>query len=214
MFLIGMEALSYLIGRAIEGGFLSSCSICGRNGEGMVISYLLHADDTILFCGVNQDQMRYLSWLLMWFEAISGLRINLNKSEIIPVGRITDVDVLALELGCKVRPLPSSYLGHPLGAPHNSIAVWDGFEERLTKKLTLWKRQYISKGGRLTLIRSTLSCLPVYLMSLFRLPIRVGLRLEQIQRDFLWGGGNVDKKRHLVKWSTVCSNKRNGGLGV
>ena len=65
---------------------------------------MLYADDTILFCGANQDQMMYLSWLLMWFQAILGLRINLNKSEIIPVGRITDVDALALELGCKVGP--------------------------------------------------------------------------------------------------------------
>ena len=46
-----MEALSYLICRAVEEGFLSSCSICGINGEGMVISHLLYADDTILFCG-------------------------------------------------------------------------------------------------------------------------------------------------------------------
>ena len=49
----------------------------------------------------------------MWFEAISGLRINLNKSEIIPMGRIIDVDVLALELGCKVGALPSSYWDSP-----------------------------------------------------------------------------------------------------
>ena len=185
LFVIEMDALSYLIGRVVEGGFLSGCSICGRNGERMVISHMLYVDDTIIFCGANQDQMMYLSWLLMWFEAISGLRINLNKSEIIPVGRITYVDVLDLELGCKVGALPSSYLGLPLGAPHNSVAVWDGIEERFRKRLVLWKRQYISKGGRLTLIRSTLSCLPVYFMSLFCLPRRVRLRLEQIQRDFL-----------------------------
>ena len=132
-----MEALSYLIDRAIAGNFLSGRSICGKNGDGTIISHLLYADDTILFCGANQDQMMYLSWLLMWFEANSGLRINLNKSEIIPMGRTTDVDVLALELGCKVGALPSSYLGLPLGAPHNSVAVWDGIEERFRKRLTL-----------------------------------------------------------------------------
>ena len=132
----------------------------------------------------------------MWFEAISRLRINLNKSEIIPEGRITDVDVLAMELGCKVGALPSSNLGLPLGAPHNSVTVWDGIEERFKKRLALWKRQYISKGGRITLIRSAFSCLPIYFMSL------------------LWGEGKMDKKPHLVKWSTICTNKRDGGLGV
>ena len=74
------------------------------------------------------------------------------------------MDSLALELGCKVGALPSSYLGLPLGAPHNSVTVWDGIEERFRKRLVLWKRQYISKGGRITLIRSTLSSLPIYFL--------------------------------------------------
>ena len=65
----------------------------------------------------------------MWFEAISGLSINLNKSEILSVGRVENVQVLASELGCKVGSLPSIYLGLPLGAPHKSVAVWDGVEE-------------------------------------------------------------------------------------
>lgn len=34
----------------------------------------------------SQDQMTYLSWLLIWFEAMLGLRINLDKSEILLVG--------------------------------------------------------------------------------------------------------------------------------
>ena len=47
----------------------------------------------------------------MWLEAISGLKINLDKSEILPVGRDENVEELALELGYKVGALPSSYLG-------------------------------------------------------------------------------------------------------
>ena len=116
--------------------------------------------------------MAVLSWLLMWFEAISGLNINLEKSEILPVGRVENAEVLASELGCKVGYLPSTYLGLPLGAPHKSVVVWDGVEERMRKRLALWKRQFISKGGRITLIRSTLASMPIYLVSLMRM--RVG----------------------------------------
>ncbi|RVW38443.1 Ubiquitin carboxyl-terminal hydrolase 12 [Vitis vinifera] len=49
------------------------------------------------------DQMTYLSWLLMWLKAGSGLRINLDKIELIPVGRVENIDALALELGCEVE---------------------------------------------------------------------------------------------------------------
>ena len=81
--------------------------------------------------------------------------------------------------------LPSTYLGLPLGAPLKSVVVWDGVEERMRKRLALWKRQFISKGGRITLIRSTLVSMPIYLMSLMRMPRIVKMRLEKVQRDFL-----------------------------
>ena len=124
--------------------------------------------------------MSFLSWMLMWFEAISGMSINLDKSEILSVGRVDNVELLALELGCKVGAPFSTYLGLPLGALHKSMVVWDGVEERIRKRLALWKRQFISKGGRITLIRSTLVSMPIYLMSLLHMPRVVKLRLEQI----------------------------------
>ena len=134
----------------------------------------------------------------MWFEAYSGLKINLSKSEIIPMGKVDNVEMLASELGCGVGSLPTTYLGLPLGAPHRAMGVWDTIEERFRKRLASWKRQYISKGGKLTLIRSTLSSLPIYFLSLYRMPKLVRSRLEKIQRDFLWGGSNLEWKPHLV----------------
>ena len=67
--------------------------------------------------------MAYLSWILVWFEALSGLRINLDKSSVISVGRVDNIDRLALELGCKVGSLLTDYLGLPLGVKHNSAVV-------------------------------------------------------------------------------------------
>ena len=81
----------------------------------------------------------------------------MEKSSILPVGKVENLERLALEHGCKIGSLPTAYLGLPLGAKHSSTSLWDEIEERFRKMLALWKRQYISKGGRLTLIRSTLS---------------------------------------------------------
>ena len=159
--------LSVLITRAIDGGFLSGCRIWGRGGTEMNISHLLFADDTVVFCEAKKEHLTYLNWTLFWFEATSGLRINLGKSEIFPVGEVEEVEELVVELGCRVGSLPSSYLGLPLGAHHNSLSVWDGVEERVRRRLALWKRQYISKGGRITLIKSMMASMPLYQMSLF-----------------------------------------------
>ncbi|KAJ9693798.1 hypothetical protein PVL29_009659 [Vitis rotundifolia] len=214
LFVMGMEILDVLIRRAVEGGYLTGCNIRGGRRSSLNISHLFFADDTIVFCEASKEQVSHLSWLLFWFEAASGLRINLAKSEIIPVGEVEEILELAAELGCRVGSLPSHYLGLPLGAPNRASSIWDGVEERVRRRLALWKRQYISKGGRITLIKSTLASMPIYQMSIFRMPKAVAKRVEKTQRDFLWGGGHLGGKVHLVKWDVVCSEKLNGGLGL
>ena len=95
LFVIAMEVFSSFLKRVVEGGFMSGYKVKDRNEEGVQISHLLFADDTLVFCQATQDQLTYLSWLLMWFEAVSGLRINLEKSELIPVGKVENIDDLA-----------------------------------------------------------------------------------------------------------------------
>ena len=180
LFVVAMKALSRLILKAQEGGFISGFTIGERGGDGEEISHLLFANDTIIFCKASQQQVTHLCWLLMWFEAMSRLKINLEESEVIPIGEVDLLEELACEIGCKVGKLPSFYLGLPLGASHKFVAVWDGVEERFQRRLSLWKRHYLSKGGRLTLLRSTLPSLPIYFMSLFTIPRFVKLRLEKI----------------------------------
>lgn len=86
-----------------------------------------------------------------------------------------------------------NYLGMPLGGSQKSCAFWDLVVERVNKKLTCWKQSYISLGGRITLIKAALSNIPVYYMSLFKMPIKVVNLIERCQRDFMWEGGR-DKK--------------------
>ena len=93
LFVIGMEVFNRLIGRAMEGNFMSRYKVSGRGEEGLVLTHLLYADDALIFYRVDQIQLIYLRWLLIWFEALSMLRINLSKSEIIPIGRVDDYQI-------------------------------------------------------------------------------------------------------------------------
>ena len=107
LFVLGMEVLSALIRWAVGGGFVSGCSLWGRGRLVMEVSHLLFADDTIIFCEAKKEYLPSLSWILAWFEAASGLRINLAKSELIPIGEVEDIEEMAVELGCIVGALPS-----------------------------------------------------------------------------------------------------------
>lgn len=69
----------------------------------------------------------------MWFEAISSLKINMEKNELILLEEVIDLKELAGMLGCRVGSLPTTYLGFPLEAPFKS--QWDVVEERFQKWL-------------------------------------------------------------------------------
>ena len=89
----------------------------------------MFTDDTLLFCEDDRNPLVFWKWVVICFEVVSSLKINLKKSEIIPVGGVEDVDPAAV-FRCEVGNFPTTYLGLPLGAPHNSCRVWDVVEER------------------------------------------------------------------------------------
>jgi hypothetical protein len=73
---------------------------------------------------------------------------------------------------------------------------------------------YLSKGGRITVIKSTCSNLPMYFMFLFHLLTSVANYIEKLQCDFFWGGLGEEFKYYLVRWSKVCMSISEGGLGI
>jgi len=164
------------------------------------------------FSEANPDHLRYLRVLLVCFEAVSSLKVNLAKSLLVPIGNVDNVVKLASILGCGISSLPLKYLGMPFGALHKATFTWDDIVVKIERRLASWQRLYLSKG--VTLIKSTLSNLPTYFLSLFSIPIRVANRFEKLQRDFLWRGIGEEFKYHLVKWDKVCSPISEGGLGI
>jgi hypothetical protein len=177
-----MEALSRLLIDTVQRGLLLGFSVGSSRSEVVNISHLLFADNTLVFCGANLDQLRFLRVLFLCFEAVSGLKINLAKSILVLVGCVDNVDGLASILGCGVSLLPLKYLGLPLGASFKAKSIWDGVIGKIERRLASWKQKYLSKGGRVTLIKSTLSNLPTYLLSLFLILASVANCIGKLHR--------------------------------
>lgn len=124
-----------------------------------------------LFCvGLKKVSFATFVAFLLCFEAVSGLKINLSKSEAIPIGMVGNVQDLADIMSCRASSLPITYLGLPLGDRFTSVHIWNGIIERIEKRLAEWKQSYLSKDGRGTLIKSTLANLSTYFLSLFSIP--------------------------------------------
>nr|XP_023889544.1 uncharacterized protein LOC112001605 [Quercus suber] len=65
--------------------------------------------------------------------AVTGLKVNMLKSEMVPIGEVHNVHVLAEILGCRIGSLPITYLGMPLGASHKSPTVWYPILEKIER---------------------------------------------------------------------------------
>lgn len=71
---------------------------------------------------------------------------------------------LVLVLDCRMGALLTTYLGLPLGACSKATLVENVVEEGFQRRLAMWKRQYLSKGTRLNMVKNTLSSLPICCM--------------------------------------------------
>ncbi|GMP83957.1 hypothetical protein CsSME_00037684 [Camellia sinensis var. sinensis] len=192
LFNVVAKGLNLLLTRAKNLGLVKGITI-GFNG--INISHLQFADDTIIFCETEWPEVLIVKRILKCFEIISGLRINFHKSVICGIGIPDDiVQTFASRLNCTYQKLPLKYLGMPLGANPSRRVTSKPVVEKFKKKLTSWKMRLLSFASRVTLIRSVLSSLPVYYMYLLRLPSSVRKEIDKIQAAFLWRDFEVKKK--------------------
>lgn len=209
-----MEGFNSMMRVATRNNLLKGFKMGSQAGEEMQICQLLCADDTVIFCDAKAEQVCFIRVILVIFEAVSGLSVNWRKSSMFQVKEVANFQSLGNILSCKTENFPTTYLGMPLGNSHKELEIWDGIAEKTEKKLATWKTQYLSLGGRATLINSVLDALPTYVMSLFPMPAKVEERLDKLRRDFLWWGNKEGKGIHLVKRQTAQLSKKAGGLGI
>ncbi|GKV37145.1 hypothetical protein SLEP1_g45206 [Rubroshorea leprosula] len=212
LFLIAAEGLNGLVSSAVEKKMYKGVPI----GSGdIMVTHLQFADDTILFEEASNENIEVIKCIMRTFELASGLKINFRKSQLMGVGVEQNWrSKMAYRLCCKEGEFPFKYLGIPIGGCHRRVAMWQPLVDSVKRKLASWKGRHLSMGGRITLINSVLSSLPVFLMSVFIIPKGIIHSIDKIRKCFLWGGRGEERKINWVSWEKVCKKKEEGGLGV
>ena len=125
LFLLIMEVLSRILKKTEEGGLIQGFHVGPNNHTGIRISHLLFVDDTILFCDASREQIFSIRLVLTCFQVFTGLKVNVGKSEIVPIGEVSNIQSLANILQCKVGSLIMIYLGMPLGSLYKTTTIWN-----------------------------------------------------------------------------------------
>ncbi|GJZ19391.1 RNA-directed DNA polymerase, eukaryota, reverse transcriptase zinc-binding domain protein [Tanacetum coccineum] len=197
--------------------FLGNGLITGVNIKNSTInvSHLFYGDDVIITTDWNAKDMDNIIRVLHVFYLASGLKINIHKSNIYGIGVNKDeVLSMASNAGCIAGDIPFNYLGLPIGSNMKSIASWKTLVDRFHMRLSSWKANLLSIGGRLTLIKSVLGSLGIYYLSIFRAPESVLQDLERIRANFFWGGNKDKNKMAWVKWPIILNSFDKGGLNI
>lgn len=153
--------------------------------------------------------------MLIIFQLASGLQVNFHKSSLIGINTSKLwIEQAAAALHCKIGDIPFTYLGLPIGGNASRIQLWEPIISKISQRLASWKGRMLSIGGRITLIKSSLTSLPLYYMSIYPIPKGVVNKINMISRSFLWNTNPEKKSLSLVSWSQVQLPKILGGLGI
>ncbi|GJR47768.1 RNA-directed DNA polymerase, eukaryota, reverse transcriptase zinc-binding domain protein [Tanacetum coccineum] len=212
LFILVMEGLHNAFEEAVGNGLITGVNI--KNST-INVSHLFYADDVIITTDWNAKDMDNIIRVLHVFYLASGLKINIHKSNIYGIGVNKDeVLSMASNAGCIAGDIPFNYLGLPIGSNMKSIASWKTLVDRFHMRLSSWKANLLSIGGRLTLIKSVLGSLGIYYLSIFRAPESVLQDLERIRANFFWGGNKDKNKMAWVKWPIILNSFDKGGLNI
>ncbi|GKB00904.1 putative RNA-directed DNA polymerase, eukaryota, reverse transcriptase zinc-binding domain protein [Tanacetum coccineum] len=211
LFIIVMEGLNIILKDGLAANLFRGVKI---GSSSLHLSHLFYADDVIILSEWNQNDMDNIIRILNVFYLASRLKININKSNLYGVGVPSDeIARMAAGTGCSSSSLPFSYLGLPIGSNMGRIENWNVLIDRFKVRLSGWKANLLSLGGRLTLIKSVLGSLGINYLSIFKAPEAVTKHLESLRASFFWGATDDKKKLAWIKWSNILASHDKGGLG-
>nr|GEU67726.1 RNA-directed DNA polymerase, eukaryota [Tanacetum cinerariifolium] len=137
----------------------------------------------------SDTNLRGIINILKCFFLASGLKINIQKSQLLGVGVM-------------------------VGECMSRHKAWEDTVLKLNSRLSKWTVKTLSIGGRLTLFKSVIGASPLYNMSIFKVPRGILKVMEAIRNFFYIGAHSSDKKITWAAWDKVLASKNHGGLGV
>jgi hypothetical protein len=100
----------------------------------------LYADDTIFFLLAILGIIENVKWALVAFESLTGIKINYDKTEMVPMNlNEEESHHYAALIGCNISHFPIKYLGLPLHNRSLRISDWNDVVVKVQNKLANWK---------------------------------------------------------------------------
>lgn len=175
------------------------------------INHSQFVDDTLLIGGASITIAQCFKTLLDKYMRYSDGLVNQLKSCI--YGWNTTAQVIhnianTFGVSCNYGWTHFTYLGMLVSLGPLKAEVWDTVIEKMKRKVQQWGSIWLNPVGRLILLKSGISSLPLYQFCLHQAPASFHYKMEVILCQFLWQGGENDKRKfNLVNWKKVIQSQ-------
>jgi len=213
LFVICMDKLSHSITEGVQARVWKPIRV-GRNCP--LISHLMFADDLLFFTEATKEKMGVVLNTLDEFFRLSGQQVSHDKTSIMFSRNVpleVKVELVALS---RFNEAPSlgKYLGVPLVGRAPRRVDYNYLIDQVKTKLFAWKAKHLSSAGRVTLAKAVIEVVPIYPMMTTAIQKACLNEINKIQRAFIWGNEDGNRKYHAVRWDLVTLPKAVGGLGI
>ncbi len=171
----------------------------------------LYADDVLIFLSEPEKSVPALIELINWFSTFSGYKVNLTKSEAMPLGTLISKPNTVPCFPFKWSPLGFVYLGISISTSLKQMyeSNFVPLFEKIRQDLERWNSLPVSLLGRIAIVKMIV--LPKLLYPIRMVPIMFSNRalkgLNSWLTSFIWS-----KRKPRLKLSVLYLPSSMGGL--
>jgi hypothetical protein len=171
------------------------------------------ADDTGLTVLYSKQVLNRIIETFDDFKILSGLKVNFDKTEIMPLGPIKNsYDILIPEAGITWTKGPIRVLGISMfTCIEKTLAInYESIENQIKNVLQIWSQRALTIFGKVIVVKSHALSKLIYMLSVLPSPkLQVIKNVQSIIYKFLW-----NNKPERIKRSVLLAPKAEGGINM
>ncbi|XP_071909787.1 uncharacterized protein [Coffea arabica] len=152
-----------------------------------IVLHLAYADDVIIFSSGTRSSLTLVKDVLEGYSLVSDQRVNRQKRCFLVHSRLPAqrTALIGQVIRFQRRVLPIRYLGCPLYVGRRKKVYFVDIYNAVAARILSWRKQILSPGGRMVLIKNVLSLMPIHLLAASSPPKGMFGVLEKLFTNFL-----------------------------
>lgn len=186
--------------------------------EGVVMTclhILNEGDDSLVFTRASSSDCQELKEIFYCYTVPSGQIFNYEKSSMFFSSSTSQQHKKEIRsiFELTVVSKHEKYLGLPSMVERAKVSFSNDIKLRVLSKLSSWQSNFFSSGGKEVLIKAVAKAMPVYAMSVFKIPQTLCDDIEKAIARFWWGSAGAKRRIDWARWDTLCHAKKKEEMG-